>query len=82
MSVPGLPFPHWVSGALGAASSTPIPVGGIRVGNKVLAAIQHNASAGTVTGLNPASFTVSDGSVATTVNTTGSFLSLIWTEHP
>src|SRR5438034_514092 len=66
----GLPFAHAAVGTVGATTGTPISVPGIRSGQALLAVIKFNATS--PTGLDPAAFTVSAGSIqSASLNTSG-----------
>ena len=67
-----------VAGAVGAGTSTSIPVGGILSSSDLLAVIEHDGTS--VAGLDPAAFTVSDGAIeSASLDTSGSNLLLVFT---
>lgn len=73
----GVPHNHAAVGAIGAGTSTPISVPGIRSGQALLAVVKHDATS--VAGLDPAAFTVSNGSIqSATLNTSGFKLLVVW----
>jgi hypothetical protein len=73
----GLPFNHSQVGAVGAGTGVAIPVSGIKSGATLLAVVRFNAS--TVLGLDPAAFSVSNGSIqSATLNTAGFSLAVLW----
>ena len=78
MALPGFPFNHSTAGATGAGTGVAIPVPGIKAGNVLLAVIKYGAT-GAPTGLDPAAFAVSNGSIqSATVSTSGFQLLVIW----
>lgn len=80
--IPGIPFNLSIGGAIGDADGDPIPVGGIKESDYLVAVIRHDASAGEIEGLDITDFTVTDGNIeAATIDTTGYQLAVIWSDN-
>lgn len=78
MALSGFPFNHSTAGAVGAGTGVAIPVSGLKTGNVLLAVIKYGAT-GAPTGLDPAAFAVSNGSIqSATVSTSGFMLCVVW----
>jgi len=79
MSLDILPFRQSEVGAIGAAAGAPIVVNGIRTGNVLLAVIKHKASTGTILGLDPSDFVVSNNAIQSAgVDTSGHLVAVLY----
>jgi hypothetical protein len=78
MSMDVAPIRQAETGAVGAGTGVAIPVGGIRTGDILLAVVRHSGP-GAAAGLDPAAFTVSNGSIqSASVSTTGYMLAIVY----
>lgn len=75
-----LPIEHSEGSAVGAATSQPIAISGIRAASTILAVITRPvATGGPGTGRNPASFTPAAGSISSgSIDTTGLYVHCVW----
>jgi hypothetical protein len=78
-----LPFQTSTVGVNGAAAATPIAVGGIRTGDKLLCVVSFDPTlAGGATAHDPNSFTVSDDAIEhATTDLSGKFVHVVYSNQ-